>query len=143
VGLDLSHEEVPERLLKRWAIDCLGWIVTEEQLAHRITILQIQNTRAKLPDDFKYLAQVAAHPWYEPEECDCKLYPDHDCCNKPYPKDYHHHYPDFPYDYPKSRREDIVQWTQGAFEKDCELEINLICPSCKQINCSCNSRRLR
>ncbi|MCB0744768.1 MAG: hypothetical protein KDC67_12745, partial [Ignavibacteriae bacterium] len=33
---------------------------------------------------------------------------------------------------------DIIQWTQGAFEQDCELEINLICPVCKKTDCACD-----
>lgn len=149
VGLDLMHGEIQEPTLKRWAMDCLGWMNTEEQLSHRIAILQIENTRAKLPDDFKMLAQAAAYPWYEHDECDCEKYPHHDCCGKHhdhYSGHHHHdnnhhhgHGKDFPYAYTKSRREDIVQWTKNAFEKDCELEINLICPTCKTSECSCTS----
>jgi hypothetical protein len=150
IDFDLSHGEVPERLLKRWANDCLRWISTEEQLSHRVAVIQIHNTRGEFPKDFKYLAQAAAHPWYEHDECDCEHYPEHDCCHHHHDHhhhdhyhddhyhNYHHHHHDHKY-HTKSRREDIVQWTKNAFEKDCELEINLICPICKTSDCNCDS----
>lgn len=173
IGFDLDHGEIPEATLRRWANDCLRWINSEEQLAHRITILQVENTRAKLPEDFKYLAQAAAYDWHEHDPCDCEKDPNQQCCDEAYrshstcpdchdhphhhghdhhPHDIHHghhhhgygpyHYPydkEFPYKYPKSRREDIIQWTQSAFQEECDLEINLICPTCKTSNCSCSS----
>ena len=131
IDFDQSHGEVPERMLKRWAQDCIRWIITEEQLSHRIDIIQIHNTKGQLPKDFKYLAQAAANPWYERDECDCEKTPDHDCCGK------NNYYSNK--SYTKSRREDIIQWTQSAFEQDCDLEINLICPTCKKTGCNCET----
>lgn len=127
---DLGHEEIDEPLLIKWAVDCVRWCSTEEQLKHRIAILQVENSRAKLPDDFEMLCQAASNV-IEPEPCDCSQHPKPDCCgHKSRPK--HRRVP-------KTRREDIVQWVQGTLEKECELEINLVCPTCHKTSCNCET----
>lgn len=125
-----GHDEIDEPLLIKWAVDCVRWCATQEQLAHRITILQVENSRATLPDDFVLLAQAASNVYYEPP-CDCKADPEQDCCGK---KNVSRHNR-----LPKTRREDIVQWVQGTLEKDCQLEINLLCPKCHNSSCSCDT----
>lgn len=125
----LSQEEVDEPLLIKWGVDCVRWCSTQEQLKHRIVILQVNNSRARLPDDFVLLAQAASNVRWE-EPCICDQEPQPDCCSKSIPN-YNR--------LPKSRREDIVQWVQGTLEKDCELEINLKCPTCRKSDCDCDS----
>lgn len=124
----LEHEEIKPHLLTKWATDCVRWMISDEQLTHRIIILQVENSRAELPIDFGILAQAAAKPdMYKP--CDCNEDPD--CCDE-FGKPKHRRRS-------KSRREDIVQWVQGTLEKDCELEINLVCPKCHQSGCDCET----
>lgn len=43
----------------------------------------------------------------------------------------------------KTRREQIVQWVHGTYEKDCHLEINLVCDKCHRPtdSCGCGERR--
>lgn len=126
---DFGHDEINETLLIKWAVDCVHWCKTPQQLKHRIVVLQVKNSRAELPDDFELLAQAAASVVENP--CDCSEDPEDDCCKqKSIPKNGR---------VPKTRREDIVQWVQGTLEKDCDLEINLICPTCKTASCSCNT----
>jgi len=127
---DLGHEEIDETLLIRWAVDCVRWCSTQEQLKHRIAILQVENSRARLPDDFVLLAQAASNVHYE-DPCNCNHDPKPDCCGKKsIPRNGR---------LPKSRREDIVQWVQGTLEKDCHLEINLVCPTCHETKCQCDT----
>lgn len=133
VDFDGQQGEIDEPLLMKWATDCLRWINTEEQLHHRIGILQIKNSRVKLPDDFKLLAQVAAHPWHH-GPCDhcTKHHDDH-----PHHEHGHHGHQHHDHHHHCTRREQLVSWVQGTFEKDCQLEINLICPTCHETKCEC------
>lgn len=125
---DFGHEELDERLLIRWAGDCVKWCSSQDQLRHRIGVFIVENSRFRLPDDFQTLLQAAAKVDYV-DDCNCEPLPD--CCkDKSIPKNGR---------IPRSRREDIVQWVQGTFEKDCNLEINLICPKCKTNSCSCDT----
>lgn len=127
---DLEHEEINESLLIRWAVDCVRWCSTPEQLKHKIAILQIENSRARLPDDFELLAQAASNVRWEPP-CDCSQSPPPECCGwKSVPKQNR---------VPKTRREDIVQWVHGTMDKDCHLEINLVCPTCHKTACDCRT----
>lgn len=127
----LDHGAVDEVLLKKWATDVLRWISSNQNLKHRVALLQVENYKAKLPDDFKLLAQAAANPDYS-APCDCTATPTPSCCgnsSQPGPAS----------GPPRSRREDLVQWVQGSLEKECELEINLICPACHETKCTCGS----
>lgn len=126
----MGHEEIPHNIIKKWATDCIRWINSEEQLRHRIGILQIKNSRAELPGDFKMLTQAAAKP-RSSDPCNCDKTVDPDCCNKV--ETYQGSRT------PKTRREDIVQWVQGTYEKDCNLEINLVCPTCHKTSCDCDT----
>lgn len=127
---DFGHDEIDQSLLIKWAVDCVRWCSTTEQLKHRIVILQVENSRARLPDDFVLLAQAASNVIYE-EPCDCSQDETLPCCKDKSTPRYGR--------VPKTRREDIVQWVQGTLEKDCELEINLICPTCHETGCSCET----
>lgn len=123
---DLAHEEIKPELLIRWATDCVRMINTDQQLRHRIGLFQVENSRVQLPNDFVMLCQAASNVFPD-EYCDCSQDPD--CCAKN----------NNSRRTPKSRREDIVQWVQGTLEKDCELEINLVCPDCHKTACECNT----
>jgi hypothetical protein len=125
----LGHEEVNHPLLIKWAGDCVQWCSSQEQLKPRIGVFQIENSRLKLPADFKMLCQAASNVPYD-EPCDCKADPENDCCSE---KKGAVSMP------PKTRREDLVQWVQGTMEKDCNLEINLNCPRCHTSSCSCDT----
>lgn len=49
------------------------------------------------------------------------------------------------YEKPKKkcgRHEQITQWVQGTLEKDCQLEINLICDRCHKTKCDCSTTAL-
>lgn len=173
----LGQEEVDDKLLIKWAVDCLRWCSTQQQLKHRIAILQVQNSRAELPDDFEVLAQAAASVRYELPPCDCEPIdcPEDcdDCCAQKYDfieegecrnfdgsKDERRdrrrggvrkahsccHRSTCQWSHvdnygrlPRTRREDIVQWVQGTLEKDCHLEINLVCPTCHKTTCACDT----
>lgn len=127
---DLGQEEIDQALLIKWASDCVRWCRTDQQLKHRIAILQIQNSRARLPEDFDTLCQAASNE-FERDPCDCNQHPKPDCCGKKSaPKNNRT---------PRTRREDIVQWVQGTLEEDCQLEINLVCPTCHKTSCSCDT----
>lgn len=127
---DLGHEEINDKILIKWAVDCVRWCSTQEQLKHRVTVLTVENSRARLPDDFVLLAQAASNVFYE-EPCDCKEDDTQPCCgDKSVVRNGR---------MPKTRREDIVQWVQGTLEKDCNLEINLVCPTCHETGCTCDT----
>lgn len=117
----ITHEEIEPYTLTKWAGDCVKWIVSDEQMVHRIALLNIEDSRAELPRDFSILAQAACK--IQIPTCECG---DRNCKHKRGRS-------------AKSRREDIVQWVQGTLEKDCHLEINLICSKCHKTACECNS----
>jgi hypothetical protein len=126
----LGHEEIDEPMLLRWAADGVAWCSTKEDLKHRIVILRVENSRARLPDDFELLCQAASNVEYKPP-CDCSNEPKPDCCGKKsMPRNNR---------MVRTRKEDIVQWVQGSLEKDCELEINLKCPTCHNTSCECET----
>ena len=126
--LKIRHEEVDENLLIKWAADCSKWFHTDQQLRHRVLILQIENSRARLPDDYSILAQAAANPIIRPK-CDCTKEPDSPCCTEirnPRAKGR-----------PKTRIEEVSQWVASSLKEECHLEINVICPKCHKDKCSC------
>ena len=93
---------------------------------HRITLLQVRNGKAELPIDYRLATQVAGRPIKQP--CDCNEYPEWDCCKGRY-KD----------EYQPTQFQTITQWTQKAFQEDCDIEINLLCTKCGERNCGCNN----
>lgn len=117
----IGHQEIEESTLLKWATDAIRMVTTDEQLVPKVTLLQVRHFKAELPDDFKMLANAAANPDYTPDCTDCPEYTKH-----PYYSGYH-----------KTRREDIIQWAQYA-DDGCELEINLVCPTCSKTDCSCD-----
>ena len=117
-----NDAQVNESILLRWATDVIGMVDTPELLCQRTTILNINNYKADLPEDFKLCCQAAANPNYESGECGQ--------CGDGKPSNY-----------VRTRREQIVQWKQDMMCADgCELEINLICPRCHSEKCSCDDK---
>lgn len=60
-----GHEgELDEVLILKFANDAIERISSDEQLAHKIALLDVKNYQAQLPPDFKYVIQAAyrAHP---------------------------------------------------------------------------------
>lgn len=41
----------------------------------------------------------------------------------------------------KTKREQIVEWVQGTYEKDCHLKINLVCDKCKKDERTCGCEK--
>lgn len=123
----VSHEEISQEVLIKWATDCIRWMSVPETYRHRVGLIQIKNSRAEMPSDFVLLMQAAANVYpYEPCNCDA----DPECCQKR----------EFAAEStPKKRRETITQWVQGTLEKDCNLEINLVCPKCHTSSCNCDT----
>lgn len=112
--------EINESLLLRWATDAVRLVNPPELLCPRTKIVQISNYKADLPEDYKLCCQVAANPNYGSGTCEqCG-----DGSKSPYRR---------------TRREQIVKWKQDLMGSEgCELEINLICPRCKDTACSCD-----
>lgn len=56
----IGHEgELDKNDLLAWANDAVSRIVTDEQLNHKVTLIDVKNYRAQLPADFKYVIQAA------------------------------------------------------------------------------------
>jgi len=104
----VDNSELDETLLIKWGTDAVNMIPIPDNQMHKIEIIYVENYKAELPKDFMLLQSAAANVWDEAENCS------------------------------KTRREQIVQWTQKA--NDCELEINLVCPECHQSECSCRPK---
>lgn len=124
----LNYDDLDEKMILRWANDVVRNLTFDQQLLHRIVVLQVEHSKARLPDDFRILTQAAARVFYYPP-CDCEKNPSLECCSPTgdYVKP----------GYAPTRRHQVIQWTQQAFEEDCEIEIKLNCPNCKGDNCSC------
>lgn len=106
---DSGSDSVQESILRRWAMDVVKLVSTDEQLVHRIGLLDIKNTKVRLPDDFKLVCEVA---YKQPE-------PTEECFNV-------------------SGRTRVSQWVQNT-PNGCEIEINLKCPKCQGTECTCTS----
>lgn len=107
----LSHDEVKEGVLIKWATDALNMMNLMEQTRHKVSLLRVENSRVELPLDFKVLLQASANV-----------------------KDNN---------FVKTTREQIIQWVHGTYEKDCHLEINLICDKCHRPTESCGCGELK
>jgi aryl carrier-like protein len=57
----LETEEVDESLVIKWGVDGLNMMNLQEQLRHKIAIIQVKNSKAILPMDFKTLLQAACN----------------------------------------------------------------------------------
>jgi len=53
------EQDINPELIKKWANDAAARMMTDEQLVHHITILIVRDYRAELPQDFKFVNQVA------------------------------------------------------------------------------------
>lgn len=126
---DLQHEEIDHYLFVKWATDVIRMAQVPSQLSLVIGLIEIENSRGELPANYDTTLQAAANV-FPRTPCDCARDPEAECCKKGYV------HPDR---LPKTRRENIVQWVQGTLEKDCELEINLICPTCHKSSCDCGT----
>ena len=98
VGID--HEEIPYTFIIKNGVEALNMMNLTEELSNRLCILQVFNSRVKLPDDFKTLLQAAANvrtkdyctttreeivEWTQKsyqEGCDLKIRLDCPKCNK-------------------------------------------------------------
>lgn len=126
----LSHDEINDKQLTKWAADCIQWFSTDQQLRHRIVILQVEHSRAELPPDYQILTQAAARP-FEQSHCDCVRQPEKACCQETGRRSS---------TFKRTRREHVSQWIQQSLGEECEIEINLICPKCRKNACTCGSR---
>lgn len=125
-----QHDEIDQATLIRWASDVVRAVTFDQQLFHRVTVLRVENGKAELPEDFEMLTQAASRVFHQ-GPCDCDLRPDDECCTpRGHSRERH---------YPPTRRPQVVQWVQAAFEDECEIEINLKCPRCHKTACDCES----
>ena len=115
----VSQGEVSERWLLKHAVDCIEWFGSTEQLTMKMGVCPVKNHTVQLPKDFKLLLLAASNPDYD-GECE-------QCPSGGKRK------------YNTTRKEEIVQWVQQTYERDCELEINLVCNRCHKTECSCNT----
>lgn len=115
-----------ESVLLKWATDAVSMLTFDQQLQHKIKLLQVYNASADLPDDYRILVQAAANV-FPRTSCDCERDPNDPCCHG---RNSHQ----------KTRVEKVVQWTQDAFEDDCEITIDLNCPKCGSGSCNCSDR---
>ena len=104
----LSQENVSMSQLKRWAIEACSDFLTVDASVHKITLLDVVNTKAELPKDFHTVISMA-YRLYEKDGGSCTT------TNK------------------------VVEYTQSQYGMDCDLEIRVKCPKCKETNCNCNS----
>jgi hypothetical protein len=118
----IRNDEISESMLVKWATDPIKWVKTTDQHAHRITILQVENYKAELPNDFELIAQVAGKvdPRIPCENCEKQGRPSEKFRNK-------------------TTREQMVQWLHSTLERECELELNLKCPRCHETTCDCTT----
>lgn len=58
-----ENERLDENLLIKWATDCRNFVDITELLVLKVVIIPIQNTRGRLPNDFRYMHAVAGNPW--------------------------------------------------------------------------------
>lgn len=96
----LDHQEVPYTFIVKNGVEALNMLNLTEQLSNRLEIIQVVNSKIKLPKDFKILLQAAANvkhkdyctttreeivEWtkktYE-KDCDLKIRLDCPKCNK-------------------------------------------------------------
>jgi len=56
----IEYDEINEPLIIKWGIDALNMMNLMEQLKHKVILLQVTNSRAELPNDFKTLLNAAA-----------------------------------------------------------------------------------
>lgn len=119
-----------EAVLYKWAEDAVTMLTFDQQLAHRITILQVEDGTAELPSDFQILTQAAANI-FPRTDCDCRKNPNDPCCSREGRAGAGHH---------RTRIERVSQWTMQSFEDDCEITIDLNCPKCGPGSCSCSDR---
>ena len=102
----ITHDEVENIPLMKWAVDALNMMALTEQLRNKVILLRVENSRTELPEDFKILLQASANVRDR--------------------------------NWVKTRREELVQWVQGTYEKDCHLQIDLICDKCHKNTPSCS-----
>lgn len=55
----LEEAEIDEELLKRWGKDAVEALSTDEQLLHKIALIDVNDCKATLPDDFVSLCEIA------------------------------------------------------------------------------------
>lgn len=103
---DSGSDTVDDSVVRRWAMSVVRLLTTDEQLCHRVTLIDVKNYKTLIPNDFKMLCEVAYRKNKPEDEC--------------------------------TTRKQISQWVQEAAGGH-EIEINLKCPRCKDVECKCDS----
>ena len=65
---DIKENEIDEVLLKKWALDAVDMVSTTEQLVHKIALLDVQDYRTELPEDFDLLCEIS-YRLEPPKDC--------------------------------------------------------------------------
>lgn len=56
---DSTEVEIDEELLKKWALNVIELINTDQQLVHKIGLFDVRNYKVKKPEDFSMVCEVA------------------------------------------------------------------------------------
>lgn len=102
-----GNTEVEPNQILRFANDALDRILPGEEFQHNIALLDVEDYKAQLPSNFKYVLQAG--------------YSSHDEHDH-----YHHH-----------DSQEIVEYTKKIFGSNCELKLDVHCDRCGDYdNCS-------
>lgn len=89
----VDMKELDETLLIKWTTDAVNMIPLPDNNVHKVAIIQVDNYKATLPEDFLFLQAAAASVWKDLNKC------------KP------------------TKREQIVQWTQKTGDCELEINL--------------------
>lgn len=89
----IDFGELDETLLVKWATDAINMIPLPDNGAHKISIIYVENYKAKMPEDFLWLQAAAANVYKKKEKC------------KP------------------TKRQQIIQWVQGTGDCKLEVNL--------------------
>lgn len=59
------EKDINPELIKKWANDVATKVITDEQLVHKIALLNVRTYRAELPEDYKFVMQAAYNPKFD------------------------------------------------------------------------------
>lgn len=103
-----GNNDIEPNQILRFANDALDRILPGEEFQHNIALLDVNDYKAQLPSNFKYVLQ-AAYSSYDDD-----------------PRHYHHH-----------SSQEIVEYTKKIYGSNCELKLDVHCDRCGDYdNCS-------
>lgn len=125
---DTDNEEAyTKSSIYKWAGQAYKFADENFNLMPHMCILQVNNYKAKLPQNFVKLGIAAANPKKE-EPCNCT---DCECNEKPKTTSFK-----------KTCNNEILEWHQSIYGKDCEIKIQAKCGRCDSMECGCDTKDL-